>query len=154
MNALQIYHDTIRKRQRSVTQLEDLQPQIARLDRVLKTIGRFVEGRTMFIGEQILICVKVNKIAEIEPVLDVLQEELEIEFDRSEDAAQQGWRVFHSKNAPWLRVDAELRADGPECRRVIVGYESVPKYEIRCGEDADAPDAAPPADELKPGGTD
>ena len=100
-------------------------------------IGRQLRGRD---GEQ----VRVLDERVVEPVLEVLTEELGAEFDRTHDEASLGWREFTSSNVPWLRVDAELRGEGTECRRVIVGYEQKPVYKIRCGDEAAAPDAAPP----------
>jgi hypothetical protein len=145
MNAMESYQNRLESIRKSLQATEDLYPKIARLDKTLTTIGRFTEGRTMMFSEQILVCVKVDKIADIEPVLETIGEELGIEFDRSNDYAEAGWRSFNSKDAPWLRVDAELRSDGPECRRVIVGYEQKPVYEIKCGDEAATPDATPPS---------
>lgn len=123
---------------------EELYVYAARLDPLIKTLKRFCKIKTMILSCQILVCVKVDKLADIEPVLGYLQDELGIEFDKSQDNAEQAWRQFECKDAKWLRVDAELIADGPECRRVIVGYETVPKYELKCGEDAQMPDALVP----------
>ena len=88
-----------------------------------------------FYGPQILICSKVDKLADIEPLLAVLEKTFGIDFDKSNDCADGGWRQFECKTATWLRVDAELKADGVECRRVVVGL-SVPQpiYAFECGE--------------------
>jgi len=145
--AAELLQVEIKNRQSQLVQLEDLGPQFARLDRSMHTVSRFVQSRYMMIGSQILVCVKVAKIADIEPVIETLQEDLSIEFDESSDSAAQGWRTFRSTAAPWIRVDAELIADGPECRRVITGYQQTPIYEIKCGDDAATPDAAPPEPE-------
>jgi hypothetical protein len=132
----------------SVTLLEDLSPKFKRLDALMKNIGPFIEYRNMIIGNQLLVCVKVKRMVDIQPVIEYLQNQLSIEFDKTSDYAEGGWRSFTSKDAEWLRVDAELTGDGPECRRVIVGYDTVPKYEIKSGDDAAAPDAPKPTGEF------
>lgn len=127
-----------------IIRLEDLSPKFKRVDVMMKNIGPFIEYRNMIVEERLLVCVKVKRMVDIEPVIEYLQNQLAIEFDGTSDYAAGGWRSFTSKGAEWLRVDAELIGDGPECRRVIVGYETVPKYEIKCGEDAAQPDAQAP----------
>lgn len=136
--------DSINSHRSIIREAEELYVHAARIEPLVKTLGRFRTVNTMVMSSKILVCVKVDKLADIETVLDYLQDELGVEFDKSQDYAEQSWRTFESKSAKWLRVDAELRADGPECRRVIVGYETVPKYELKCGEDASMPDAPAP----------
>jgi hypothetical protein len=147
--ATELMQAEIKDLQSRIARLEDLGPQFAQLDRSMRTVNKFVNSRYMIIHSRILVCVKVAKITGIEPVIETLQEDLGIEFDGSSDSAEQGWRSFYSTAAPWIRVDAELIADGPECRRVITGYKQTPIYEIKCGDDA-TPDATPDAH----GGTD
>lgn len=127
-----------------ITTIEDLSPKFKRLDALMKNIGPFVKYHRIFASNMMIVCVKVKRIADIEPVIEYLQDQMGIEFDNTRDEAQLGWRIYSCKAAPWFRLDAELSADGPDCRRVVVGYETVPKYEIKCGDDAAIPDAAPP----------
>ena len=128
-------------------EVELLGAHVAAVDRCLKTLGRFVKIRgTMILSGKILIRVEVAKLADIEPVLEQIEDDLGIEFDKTQDFAEHRWRTYESKTAAWVRVDAELQADGEECRRVVVGYTQVPRYELRCGEDARVPDAEPPAE--------
>jgi hypothetical protein len=147
MELMSKYQGAVDELRWKVAQAEELHTKMVRLDRVLTTIGRFVDGRVLMMGTQAVVCVKVNKIADITPVIETIEAELGISFDKTHDAAEQRWRQFECAAAPWVRVDAELRADGPECRRVIVGYEQTPVYEIKCGDDADTPDATPPTQE-------
>lgn len=129
---------------REITQVEDLAPKFKRLDALMKNIGPFVKYRRLILPHMMAVCVDVKRIADIEPVVEYLQDQMGIEFDETRDVAQMGWRVYSCKTEPWFRLDAELAADGPDCRRVVVGYETVPKYEIKCGDDAAMPDAEPP----------
>jgi len=88
-----------------------------------------------FYGSQILICSKVDKLSDIETMLALLENTFAIEFDKSSDCADGGWRQFECKTASWLRVDAELKADGVECRRVVVGLtDPQPIFAFECGE--------------------
>jgi hypothetical protein len=129
---------------REITQVEDLAPKFKRLDALMKNIGPFVKYRRLILPNMMSVCVDVKRISDIEPVVEYLQDQMGIEFDETRDVARMGWRVYSCKAEPWFRLDAELADDGPDCRRVVVGYETVPKYEIKCGDDAAMPDAAPP----------
>lgn len=132
---------------RSASEAEQLLARVPAVERCCRTLSRFVGlGGTMILSNKILLRVNVKKLADIEPVLEQIEEDLGVEFDKTQDYAEQRWRTFESKTANWIRVDAELEADGEECRRVVVGYKTVPEYELKCGEDAKTPDAPPPAD--------
>lgn len=125
--------------------VEHLMARVPAVERCCKTLARFVKlGGTMILSGKILLRVEVKKLADIEPVLAQIEDDLGVEFDKTQDMAEYRWRSFESKASPWLRVDAELQADGEECRRVVVGYDTVPRYELKCGEDAKTPDAPPP----------
>jgi hypothetical protein len=89
----------------------------------------------IFYGNQILICSKVDKLSDIEPLLALLEKTFAVEFDKTFDCTSGGWRQFECKTASWLRVDAELKADGVECRRVVVGLtDPQPIFAFECGE--------------------
>lgn len=135
---------SLENKRKAIEALEDLKPKVERLGRVTRIIERFAPVDYVFLENKVIIRVDVKAIKDVEPVLEILTEEFGAEFDRTHDEATLGWREFTSSNVPWIRVDAELKAEGPECRRVIVGYEQKPVYEIRCGEEAAAPDAPPP----------
>ena len=130
---------------KEIINMEDLAPKFKRLGALMKNIGPFVKARTILLSNMLIVCIKVKRIADIEPVIEYLQDQMGIEFDSTRDDANMGWRIYSCKAEPWFRVDAELESDGPDCRRVIVGYETVPKYEIKCGDDAAMPDAERPA---------
>lgn len=144
MKIIESFESSLTRRRNEVISLEDMRPKFERLGRVTRIIEKFASVRYVFSDSRVIICVDVKNIKEITPVLEVLTEEMGAEFDRSHDEADMGWRKFYSSNMPWIRVDAELKGEGPECRRVIVGYEQKPVYEIKCGDDAAMPDAAPP----------
>ncbi len=141
----EIIADKTRELKREITQVEDLAPKFKRLDALMKNIGPFVKYRPVVLHHMMAVCVEVKRIADIEPVVEYLQNQMGIEFDETRDEARMGWRIYSCKTEPWFRLDAELAADGSDCRRVVVGYETVPKYEIKCGDDATTPDAEPPA---------
>lgn len=144
MKIIEKFELSLKSKRDAITHLEDLKPKFERLGKVTRIIEKFAKVSYVFLDARVIIRVDVKTIKEVEPILEVLTEELGAEFDRTHDEADLGWREFSSSNAPWLRVDAELRGDGPECRRVIVGYEQKPVYEIKCGDEAASPDAAPP----------
>jgi hypothetical protein len=144
MKIIEKLESSLQSRRDVITDLEDMRPKFERLGRVTRIIEKFATVGYMFLDNKVIIRVDVKSIKEITPVLEVLTEEMGAEFDRTHDEASLGWREFTSSNMPWIRVDAELRGEGPECRRVIVGYEQKPVYEIKCGDEAAMPDAAPP----------
>jgi hypothetical protein len=144
MKIIESFESSLTRRRNEVISLEDMRPKFERLGRVTRIIEKFATVGYVFLDTKVIIRVDVKSIKEITPVLEVLTEEMGAEFDRTHDEADLGWREFTSSNMPWIRVDAELKGEGPECRRVIVGYEQKPVYEIKCGDDAAMPDAAPP----------
>ena len=144
MNHFKLIDDQIKNLEKSIDVARGLYQHMARIDAALKPIEPFVKPMLMLLGNQILIRARVDRIKDVEPLIASLESSLGIEFDKTEDRAEYSWREFKCANAPWIRVDAELTADGPECRRVIVGYETVPKYELKCGEEANQPDAPRP----------
>ncbi|MEN9885737.1 MAG: hypothetical protein RL758_315 [Pseudomonadota bacterium] len=144
MKIIENLESSLQSKRDVITGLEDMRPKFERLGRVTRIIEKFATVGYVFLDTKVIIRVDVKSIKEITPVLEVLTEEMGAEFDQTRDEADLGWREFTSSNMPWIRVDAELRGEGPECRRVIVGYEQKPVYEIKCGDDAAMPDAAPP----------
>ena len=144
MKIIEKFELSLKSKRDAITHLEDLKPKFERLGRVTRIIEKFATVGYVFVDTKVIIRVDVNSIKEITPVLEVLTEEMGAKFDRTHDEADLGWREFTSSNMPWIRVDAELKGEGPECRRVIVGYEQKPVYKIKCGDDAAMPDAAPP----------
>lgn len=111
----------------------------ARVLPVLRTLKRFYGDRlNFFLFEEAWICLRVTDMKQVEPVLEHLEEQLEIKFDRSEDHGKLGWREFSSSNLPAFRVEAEVDSTDPasKCRRVQDGFETIPKYKIVCDEDS------------------
>ncbi len=150
MKIIEKFELSLKNKRDALTKMEDLKPKFERLGKVTRIIEKFAKVSYVFLDARVIIRVDVKTIKEVEPVLEVLTEELGAEFDRTHDQADLGWREFSPSNMPWLRVDAELKGENPECRRVIVGYEQKPVYEIRCGDEAAAPEAAPPQEPEAP----
>ena len=144
MNNFKMIDEQIERYQKMIDETRAMYTHMARIDAALAPIAAYVQPHLMMLHSQILVRVKVDRIKDIEPLIASLESSLGIEFDKTHDTAEYSWREFKCSAAPWIRVDAELKADGPECRRVIVGYETVPKYELKCGEEASTPDAQPP----------
>lgn len=144
MNNFKLIDDQIATYKRCIENAQGMYQHMARIDAALTPLMPFIKPTLMMMSNQILIRVKVDRIKDVEPLIESLEASLGIEFDNTHDQAEYSWREFKCAKAPWIRVDAELTADGPECRRVIVGYETVPKYELKCGEEASQPDAPKP----------
>jgi hypothetical protein len=144
MNNFKLIDDQIEMYKRFIEETRGMYQYISRIDAALKPLAPFIATSLMLINRQIIIRSRVNRIKDIEPLIESLETSLGIEFDKTEDVPEYSWREFKCEKNPWIRVDAELIADNPECRRVIVGYDTVPKYEIKCGEDAHQPDAVDP----------
>ena len=83
-------------------------------------------------GVLVIVGCRVTTIKDIEPVLALMEKQLGVTFDASEDRPDLMWRSYTSKQLRWLRVDAEVVSDSQTCRQVIVGYEQTPKYEMQC----------------------
>jgi hypothetical protein len=147
MSNFKLIDDQIKQYEQLIEDSRKLYVHMARIEAALKPVAPFVKPHLMLLSSQILVRVKVDRIKDIEPLIESLEGSLGIEFDKTHDTAEYSWREFKCSAAPWIRVDAELKADGPECRRVIVGYQTVPKYELKCGDEANTPDAPPPVGE-------
>lgn len=147
MSNFKLIDDQIKQYEQLIEDSRKMYVHMARIEAALKPIEPFVKPSLMLLAHQILVRVKVDRIKDIEPLIESLEASLGIEFDKTHDTAEYSWREFKCSAAPWIRVDAELKADGPECRRVIVGYQTVPKYELKCGDEASTPDAPPPEGE-------
>jgi hypothetical protein len=144
MNNFKLIDDQIKTYKRCIETAQGMYQHMARIDAALAPLEPFIKPTLMMMTNKILIRVKVERIKDVEPLIESLEKSLGIEFDNTHDQAEYSWREFKCNKAPWIRLDAELTADGPECRRVIVGYETVPKYEIKCGDDANQTDAPNP----------
>jgi hypothetical protein len=121
---------------------------VDQLDRVLAQFEESHSINVMQSSGKFLVRVPVAKMDEVVPVIEAIESEFGIEFDKTEDVADYGWRLFKCKDHDWIRVDAEVKQGSEECRKVIVAYETkqVPVYEIKCGEDAAQPDAQKPTE--------
>ena len=114
MKIIEKLESSLQSKRDVITGLEDLRPKFERLGRVTRIIEKFATVGYVFLDTKVIIRVDVKSIKEITPVLEVLTEEMGAEFDRTHDEADLGWREFTSSNMPWIRVDAELKGEGPE----------------------------------------
>ena len=120
-----------------ITDYQSLQIKYHQCAESVNIMATLIPGLHIIITSgQVIICVPVSNMKkDISPVLDILESILDIEFDKNYDQADLAWRQFTASKAPWIRVDAEIKADSPDCKKVIVGYEQTPKYEIHCAEE-------------------
>lgn len=122
---------------RTSAQAKEAQRTLEKVRTVLECISALRVGFKLFVlhsysGLLVVIGCKVKEMKDIQPVLELLEKHMKIQFDKSEDSGELGWRSFHTKAIPWFRVDAEVEDGSEKCRRVVVGYEQTPKYELQC----------------------
>lgn len=87
--------------------------------------------------------VNVRSMKEVAPMLESLGEIYGIEFDEELTDAENATRTFEARGCRFVALTAHVSDDqDAACRRVVVGEQIVPKYEIVC--DGDTP-AAPEA---------
>jgi len=119
-----------------------LLPHAIQLQALLKRWSGMQLSAQCFGNERILINVSVVRVKDIEALLEFLEVGLNCNFDDTSDraSASYAWRTFTASDCSWLRVDANLQADGPGCHKVKVGMtEPQPIYEIQCLAEVDAP---------------
>lgn len=127
------YQTAIKNNTDNLRKLNDLLLKVVTLQTLHEDHDLMAGLDFIFYGNQILICSKVDKLSDIEPLLALLEKTFSIEFDKTFDCTSGGWRQYECKTASWLRVDAQLKADGTECRRVVVGHtEPQPLYAFEC----------------------
>lgn len=119
---------------RYLTDMEDLRPRFDRAAKALRPLSRLMDIRLSISISGIEVNLEVDSMDDAAPVLDELSEALGIEFDRSKDQAESwgAWREFRCAEAPWIKVDANVKRDAAGCSKVQVGEKVVPIYEIRC----------------------
>lgn len=123
---------------RYLADMEDLRPRFDRAAKALRPLSRLMDIRLNISISGIEVNLEVDSMDDAAPVLDELAEALGVEFDASRDQAETwgAWREFRCKDAPWIKVDANIKSDAAGCAKVKVGEKVVPVYEIRCGDDA------------------
>lgn len=86
--------------------------------------------------DSLIIELEVDSIKDAEPALALIEDEFGVKFEHSSDYASQHL-TERDFTAPGLgfRLDVKVRNDSPRCKSVVVGYETVPKYEIRCDDE-------------------
>ena len=129
---------------REAEKLTKLIPKARRMEEVLRRWKEWQKDWHCgldYYGQIALTC-RVDRIKDIEPFLEHLENGLNVSFDKSWDIATESMtnREFKCSEANWFLVDARLREDGPGCCKVIVGYSPAqPIYKIQCLETIDAP---------------
>ena len=134
-NIFEAYSVAVRNNVDNLRRLNELLDKVAAIQTLHENHDLLQGLNFFFYGNQILLCSKVDKLNDIEPLLALLEKTFAIEFDNTFDCADGGWRQYECRTASWLRVDAELKADGVECRRVVVGHtDPAPIFAFECGE--------------------
>lgn len=89
---------------------------------------------TVYTFGQPILQLNTSSIKEAEAALEMIEDEHNVTFDRSSDTAGESYaeRTFSAEGLDF-RVD--VRVAGDACKSVLVGFETVPKYEIRCDEE-------------------
>lgn len=87
--------------------------------------------------------VRVTEMKEIEPALQLIEDELGVEFDKTADYAgeQFAQRQFTTKCGK-IVVNASIHGDTPTCRSVKIGEKLVPEYKLVCDDDKEPAVAA------------
>lgn len=125
-----------------VKQYTNLIPHAQQLETLMRRWQGFNVRISTYDPHTLIINANLDLIKDIEPLLEFLEIGLNIDFNNSRDVAQPyaTYRTFNAVECPWLRVDANLKADGPGCRKIQVGMtKPQPIYEIRCLAEVDAP---------------
>jgi hypothetical protein len=136
-NIFEAYSVAVKNNVDNLRRLNELLDKVAAIQTLHENHDLLQGLHFFFYGNQILLCSKVDKLNDIEPLLALLEKTFAIEFDNTFDCADGGWRQYECRTAPWLRVDAELKGDNVECRRVVVGHtDPAPIYAFECGEKA------------------
>lgn len=93
--------------------------------------------------------VRVMEMKEIEPALRLFEDELAVEFDKTDDYAgeQFAQRKFTTKCGK-IVVNASIHGDTPTCRSVKIGEKLVPEYKLVCDDDAAPAGGKTPADDI------
>ena len=79
----------------------------------------------------------MDKLSDVEPALRMIEDELTVKFDKTEDSAGQTWaqREFKATGLPFSLI-AEPTFKDPTCRTVEDGFETVPKFKVVCDDEA------------------
>ena len=84
-------------------------------------------------GDRLMVEFEVDSFADGADLLEAFESRLGIEFTKTFDQAEYGWREYIAPDAPWLRVDLRPKAGSEVCRRVVVGEKREPIYGFDCG---------------------
>jgi len=98
-----------------------------------RRLSYFYDTHVYTFGRPIL-QLNTSSMKEAEAALEMIEDEHGVTFDRSSDMAGESFaeRTF---TAEGLDFQVDVRVAGEACKSVLVGYEQVPKYEIRCDEE-------------------
>ncbi len=102
---------------------------------LVRRLSFFYELR-VFCFDTLIIELEVDSIKDAEPAIAMIEDEFKVTFDYTTDSASEHLteRDFRARGLD-LKLDVKVRNDSPRCKSVIVGYETVPKYEIRCDDE-------------------
>lgn len=101
-----------------------------------RRISYFYDVDVYLFGVSLILLLNVKSLKEAEAALEMIEDEHGVTFNKSSDWAAEKVleRSFTAENLGF-KVDVRVTGDSPTCRSVIVGYEQVPKYEIRCDDE-------------------
>lgn len=102
---------------------------------LVRRLSFFYELR-VYCFDTLIIELQVDSIKDAEPAIAMIEDEFKVTFDNASDYASEHLteRDFRAEGLD-LKLDVKVRDDSPRCKSVIVGYETVPKYEIRCDDE-------------------
>ena len=119
----------------SYAKRELLRPFAKSLNALLRLVP---DSAAEFYCDKITIRMKVKDMKETAPLLESLEETIGKEFGRTTDETVYGAsRTFSMTGFPLeVIADVSQNDETANCHRVQVGEEIVPKYELRCGDQA------------------
>lgn len=113
-------------------------PKRKELAPLFRRLSHFYETRVSGYGPTIYLT--VDRLSDVEPALHMIEDELKVTFNKTEDIAGSTWaqREFKAEGLPFsLRVEPRLK--DPTCRVVEDGFETVKKFKVVCdGEETTA----------------
>jgi hypothetical protein len=132
------YKDGLAARQRAVDDLLDFNNTLVEFDQLFESLAVLNKARLSMTYYGISVTIDVDKMEDITPALELIEDVTGITFDRTSDYADDwgAMRTFSSKTVSWINVIAYVKSEATGCRSVIAGYEQTPIYKIECGEPA------------------
>jgi len=117
---------------KKIQKQKELQPIFEQALSLAETSPMFKEFFIVdFVDCYIVLHFDVDSFYQITPLLEQMENALQVEFAETSDAHEMGCRLIYSKCRA-IRVDLQPREQSALCRQEIVGYESKPVYKFIC----------------------